>query len=147
MHHRVNGTVAQDVPTHMRSHHNLKFTHFRNLLVLVCALALSACAGLQRRTPPTLDQVVQMSQSGMPAEEIVRELKDTRAVYPLSGSQIAKLHDQGVPEAVLDHLQQAYVEHLRWQERARMEDRYWHGPCIGCYYRHPWAAPYFYYPY
>ena len=131
----------------MHSPDSLKFRSIGILMALACTLALSACAGLQRRAPPTLEQVVEMSRSGTPTEEIIRELQETRAVYPLTGSQIAKLHDDGVPEAVLDHLQQAYVENLRWQERSRLEDRYWRGPCIGCYYYHPWAAPYFYYPY
>lgn len=117
------------------------------LVAIACFLAMSGCASLQRRPPPTLEQVVQMSQSGMPAEEIIRELSETRAVYPLSGSQIAKLHDEGVPEPVLDYLQQAFVDSVRRQERWRYEDRFWYGPCIGCYYYRPWPAPFLVYPY
>lgn len=117
------------------------------LLALAVLMVLPGCATLHRRPPPTLEQVVDMSRSGMSAEDIVRELRETGAVYPLSGSQIAKLHDKGVPEAVLDYLQQAYVDHVRWQERSRIDDRHFYGPCFGCYYYSPWATPYFVYPY
>ncbi len=117
------------------------------LLLLAAALAAGGCAGLQRKPPPTLDEVVKMSQAGTPAEEILRELRETRAVYPLTGSQIGELHEQGVPTEVLDYLQQAYVESVRRQERWRYYDPFWMGPCIGCYHYGPWARPYFYYPY
>lgn len=88
-----------------------------------------------------------MSKDGVPAEEIIRQLRETRAVYALTGSQLARLHDEGVPEAVLDHLQQAYVDSVRWQERMYYHDRFWMGGCYGCYYYRPWVAPYFVIPY
>ena len=116
-------------------------------MVLAATTLVSGCAGLQRRPPPTLEQIVQMSKDGVPADEIIKELRETRAVYPLSGAQLAKLHEQGVADPVLDYLQQAYVDAIRWQERNYYENRFWGYGCIGCYYYRPWAAPYFYYPY
>jgi hypothetical protein len=116
------------------------------LLLLAGLLATSGCAGLQRRPPATLEQIVEMSRGGMAPEAIVAELRETRTVHALSGAQIAKLHEDGVPDAVLDYLQQAYIDHVRWQERSHLDDRYWHGPCVGCYYYRPWVAPYFIYP-
>jgi len=102
---------------------------------LVCVGLLAGCAGMQRRPPPTLEQVVEMSQAGKPAEAIIRELQDTRAVYPLTGSQIARLHEQGVPDAVLDYLQNAYTESIRWDARLRYENSFlWHD-CFYCYHR------------
>ncbi len=76
-----------------------------------------------------------MSQAGKPADEIVRELQDTRAVYPLTGSQIARLHDQGVPDAVLDYLQNAYAEAIRWDARLRYENSFLWYDCFYCYHR------------
>ena len=119
--------------------------------ILLLTLA-SGCAGLsQRPSPPSLEQIVQMSKDGIPAEQIVEQLRDSRAVYRVSGSQLAKLHEQGVPEEVLDYIQERYVDHVRWRERMYYEDRYywdrfWLYGCAGCYYR-PWAAPYFVFPY
>ena len=76
-------------------------------LAAICLVLtlLSGCAGMQRRPPPSIDEIVEMAKAGKPAEEIVRELQETRAVYPLTASQIVSLHDQGVPDAVLDYMQ------------------------------------------
>ncbi|MGQ0579979.1 MAG: hypothetical protein ACT4PQ_13880 [Betaproteobacteria bacterium] len=104
------------------------------LAALLCLALLAGCAFPQRRPPPSLAQVVEMSQAGKPAEEIIQELHETRAVYPLSGSQIARLHDQGVADAVLDYLQSAYAESIRWDARLRYESSFlWHD-CFYCYH-------------
>jgi hypothetical protein len=96
---------------------------------------LSGCAALQRRPPPSIEQIVEMAKAGKPAEEIVRELQETRAVYPLTASQIVKLHQQGVPEAVLDYMQNAYTESIRWNARMQYESTYWWYDCFYCYQR------------
>jgi len=102
---------------------------------VVCVVLFAGCTSMQRRPPPSLEQVVEMSQAGKPAVEIIRELQETRAVYPLTGSQIARLHDQGVPDTVLDYLQNAYADHIRWDARLRYENSYpWYG-CFYCYHR------------
>ena len=36
-----------------------------------------------------------MAKEGRPADEIIRELQESQAVYPLTGSQIIKLHEEG----------------------------------------------------
>jgi hypothetical protein len=98
-------------------------------------ILLSGCAGLQRRPPPSVEQIVEMVQAGKPADEIVRELQETRAVYPLTGSQIVSLHDQGVPDSVLDYMQNAYAESIRWNARLQYENAYWWPDCFYCYRR------------
>lgn len=102
---------------------------------LVCLSLTAGCAGLDRRPPPTLEHIVQMSRDGRTADEIVRELQDTRAVYPLTGTQIIGLHRDGVPDAVLDYLQNAYVESIRWEARMRYESSFWWRDCLYCYNR------------
>ena len=102
---------------------------------LLLVALLGGCAGMERRPPPSLEQVVEMSQAGKPAEEIVRELQDTRAVYPLTGSQIARLHDQGVPDTVLDYLQNAYAESIRWEAWRRYDYSFYWYDCFYCYHR------------
>jgi hypothetical protein len=111
-------------------------------VLIVLSLALGGCAGMQRKPPPSLAEVVQMSQDGVPAETIVAQLRETRAVYPLSGSRLAQLRAEGVEDEVLDYLQQAYVNSIRWQERMYYRDPFWSYGCIGCYPYRPWAAPY-----
>lgn len=102
---------------------------------------LGGCAGMERRQPPSLDQVVAMSKAGTPPEEIIRELQDTRAVYPLTGSQIAKLHEQGVPDTVLDYMQNVYMDRVRWESRMSYDGPFWWN-CFHCYRRPVIIAPY-----
>ena len=103
------------------------------IAILVLCLWLAGCAGLQRRPPPSIDQIVEMAKAGKPAEDIVRELQETRAVYPLTASQIVRLHEQGVPDAVLDYMQNAYAESIRWDARMQYEGSYWWHDCFYCY--------------
>lgn len=119
-----------------------KYNPFGTIMVLAMLLALlGGCAGMQRRPPPSLEQIVEMSKAGKPPEEIVRELQETRAVYPLTGSQIAKLHEQGVPDSVLDYMQNAYMERVRWESRMTYDNPYlWN--CFYCYHRPMIVAPY-----
>ena len=105
------------------------------MIAAVLCLALAGCAGLERRPPPSIDQIVQMSKDGTPADTIIRELQETRAVYPLTASQIVRLHDEGVPEPVLDYMQTAYAESIRWDARMQYESTYWWHNCFYCYPR------------
>jgi len=107
----------------------------RVLAIAVLGALLGGCAGMERRPPPSIDEIVEMSKAGRPAEEIVRELQETQAVYPLTGSQIAKLHEQGVPDSVLDYMQSAYVERVRWQ--SRVQYGYYGSYWWDCYYCYP----------
>jgi hypothetical protein len=111
--------------------------------ILLGLSQLSACAGLQRPPPPPIQQIVEMAKAGKPAEDIVRELQETRAVYPLTASQIVRLHEQGVPEAVLDYMQNAYAESIRWNARMQYEGAYyWWPDCFYCYQRPVIVVPY-----
>lgn len=113
-----------------------RFFAFAMLLAL-----LGGCAGMDRKPPPSLEQIVEMSKAGRPPEEIVRELQETRAVYPLTGSQIAKLHEQGVPDSVLDYMQNAYMDRVRWESRMSYDSPFWWN-CFYCYRRPMIVAPY-----
>jgi hypothetical protein len=105
---------------------------------LALLLALAGCASLSqpRPKPPTLDEIVEMSKSGVAADEIIRKLGESDAVYALSASDVVRLHQRGVPEAVLDYMQRAYIEDVRDEEALRAYHRY------GWYYD-PW--PYYRY--
>jgi len=113
----------------------------RLALLLTLVALLGACAGAQRRPPPSLEQVVEMSKAGKPAEEIIRELQETRAIYPLTGSQIARLHEQGVPDTVLDYMQNVYMDRVRWESRMAYDSPFgWN--CFYCYHRPMFYGPY-----
>lgn len=82
-----------------------------------------------------------MATAGKPAPDIVRELQDTRAVYPLTASQIVKLHEQGVPESVLDYMQSAYAASISWNARMQYEGTWWWHDCFYCYHRSVIVVP------
>jgi hypothetical protein len=99
------------------------------------ALILPRCAaiGLQRPEPFTVDQVVAASRAGEPAPEIIARMRDSGTVYRLSGSQLASLRDEGVPDAVLDYMQETYLAAVRRREELAGWDGwtgidgYWYG--------------------
>ncbi|MBI1397464.1 MAG: hypothetical protein GC151_15945 [Betaproteobacteria bacterium] len=112
-------------------------------ITLSCVLALSGCAGMITRPPMmTIDQVVGLSKDGVPAAEIIRQLKATRTVLALTGSQYAKLRSEGVPDEVLDFIQQTYVDAVQLDTRIRYQSMYWGwGPV------YPYRPYYHYWPY
>jgi len=86
---------------------------------LAAAFLLGACAAVETRPAPlTQADVIRLAKQGRGAQEIIAELKRTHSVILLSGSDIARLHDAGVPAAVLDHLQQAQIEEISWRSRS-----------------------------
>ena len=87
------------------------------LHALVCAVLLCACATLERSKPLTDAQVVELAKSGKTSQQIIEELKRTDTVLALQASDFLKLHEAGVPVEVLDHLQRAQIEDIRWRER------------------------------
>lgn len=112
-------------------------------LVLALALFMAGCAIPQRPPPPSIADVIAMAKSGMPADEIIRRLSESNAVYRLSGSEFAKLKTDGVPDKVLDYIKQVELYDARYREWQNARDMYWYPPYGRFGYRHPgwWYAP------
>jgi hypothetical protein len=86
---------------------------------------LSGCATLFKQPEPvTVDQVIEMSKEGVPAEAIVKKMRDSETVYRLTAAQLAKLHDVGVADPVLDYMQRTYIEEQR-REQSRQDQGDW----------------------
>ena len=58
------------------------------------------------KPPVTVPQIVLMSKEGVPADEIIEKMRESGTVYILQASQLAQLKEQGVPDAVIDYMQQ-----------------------------------------
>jgi hypothetical protein len=104
-------------------------------LILAALLLAAGCATVSA-PPMTAADVMAMAKQGKSAEEIIAELKRTDTVLALRASEYVALHEGGVPDQVLDYLQLAQIEDIRWRER----QLYWYGP-----YDHgwgPWYGPY-----
>jgi hypothetical protein len=88
------------------------------LMFLTCVPPLSGCATLGFKQPElvTVSQVIEMSKEGMPPEAIVKQMRDSGAVYRLTAARLAELHDLGVADPVLNYMQHTYIEAERRQQ-------------------------------
>lgn len=96
------------------------------LIFLTCVTLLSGCAalGFKQPEPVTVGQVIEMSKEGVPAEAIVKKMRDSETVYRFTGAQLAKLHDLGIADEVLDYMQRTYIEEERL-EQSREDQGTW----------------------
>ena len=76
-------------------------------LLLTCVVALAACAKPQ---PVPIDRVIESARSGESANRMIETLKSSKTTYALRGSDFGKLRDAGVPDDVLDHVQQQFID-------------------------------------
>lgn len=94
-------------------------------------LVLAGCASFGPRVPPpSLNDIVQMSKSNVPPDVIIRKIRDSGAVYPLSAATFAKLHADGVDDSVLNYMQLTYLEQVRRDEANRnwsIHHGFWYG--------------------
>jgi len=105
-------------------------------LALVAVLAACESLGPPLPPPPTIAEILQMAKEGTAADAIIGRMREARAVYVLPASELAKLRDQGLPDKVIDYMQQTYVDAARYQEWQRARDAYLFHP-FG-----PWRYPY-----
>ena len=105
-------------------------------------LLLSACAALNpepERAPISLEEIVTMSKSGKDAPAIIGEIQASRTRYDVTASQYAKLSRDGVPDAVLDYMQQGQIRLIAEQgRRDGMNDAWFYGRGFGYGYGGAW---------
>ena len=104
-------------------------------IFLVGSGLLSGCAalGLEQRKPPvTVSEVIQMTQEGVPAENIIARMRDAKTVYRLDAAELAQLHDRGVADPVINYMQQTYLGAVRreqsradWDDWEMWRDHFW----------------------
>jgi hypothetical protein len=84
----------------------------------------------------TVDEIDQRAKAGVPAEELARQVRSSRvegliaqgglnlgtlSFVGLSGTQLAVLHQEGVPDLVLDALQEQYLAQFVEYQRLRYQ--------------------------
>jgi hypothetical protein len=102
------------------------------LVALVCLASLGACASLQPRPPKPIAEVISLSKSGNSPEIVISRVRESKTTYALRGSDFPRLAQLGLPDPVLDELQQSFVNDV---DRLT---RYWVlgeslGACTACY--------------
>ena len=101
----------------------------RSVTIFICGLSLSVFAGCtfplsNPRPPVTVPQILEMSEAGVPPDTIVQKMRDSGTVYRLQASQLAKLKEQGMPDAVLNYMQQTYLDAVR-TDQSRADFNNW----------------------
>ncbi len=82
----------------------------------------------------TVTDIVRISQEKVPADEIVNKMRESGTVYRLKASELANLKEQGVQDAVINYMQQTYLDAMRrnqaltdWNSWTMGPDGYWYG--------------------
>ena len=84
-------------------------------LMLLCG----GCASTPATAPVSVEQIVQMSKDGNDGPSIVAKMRQAGTIYRLSGSKLAALKLDGVPDQVLDYMLQTY---LRAERERQVEE-------------------------
>jgi hypothetical protein len=108
------------------------------LVVAVGLMALGGCATLTGAPPApvTVGQIIKMSHQGVPPRDIINLMQDSGMVYRLSASQLADLRQKGVSDAVINYMQQTYLNAVR-ENQIRRDLAYWYLGPDGYYYGGP----------
>jgi hypothetical protein len=109
----------------METFKNSSFRKLGALVLLICATLLGGCSAFSFKQPDrvTIGQVIQMNKDGVPADSIIKTMRDSDTVYRLTAAQLAELHDMGLPDQVLNYMQQTYIDAERRQQSAEDWDR------------------------
>lgn len=106
------------------------------LLIAGWLILTGGCATVpdERPAPVSVQEIIDMSKSGMPPDQIIQEISESQTVYRLQASQLAELENKGVSPAVIDYMQQTYLDSVSnnsdlqdfdyWTQE---EDGYWYG--------------------
>ncbi|HTS52250.1 MAG TPA: hypothetical protein VMH26_03160 [Burkholderiales bacterium] len=106
----------------------------RTTLVFVFLLAFCGCARWYTpRHPMPIAEVVQLGKSDTAPPLIIKRIRESGTTYALRGSDFAKLKADGVPDPVLDYLQQSFVDDLDLQTRYWVTGEASLGACSWCY--------------
>jgi hypothetical protein len=118
-------------------------------LLVVASLALTGCASqAQRAVPPFMvSSIVRQSQDGVPSSVIIRQIAESGTVYRLSASELANLRDEGVADAVINYMQQTYLDAIRHDQSVADRSLWVYGPDGYYYGGYPFGWPYYYVPY
>ena len=88
------------------------------LLMFAFAFFVSGCASLMTR--PSVSEVVQMSQDGVPSNEIIAKMRKNEAVYYLSDEKMEELQKQGVPYSVTSYMKDSRDRAMAQEGRRQM---------------------------
>lgn len=118
----------------------LRFTPIARLAAVAALMTLAGCASSPFGEPPkpiAPEEIVAMAKKGDTAPNIISALQKSRTVYNLTASQFAQLSRDGVPDAVLDYMQQTQLKEIENEAR---RNAYFDARINYGWYGHPWYS-------
>lgn len=61
--------------------------------------------------------IVQMSKDGTSSKDIISEIQKSHTAYNLKADQLVKLHDQGVPDSVINYMEETKMDLIQRNQR------------------------------
>jgi len=106
----------------------------RSLLLAIGLLLLAGCAttGTSQFKTVTVEEILQMSRDKVPTDQIIKKVAESGTIYRLSASQLADLRQAGVPNEVINYMQQTYLDAVR-RDQSREDLGRW-SPSGGYWY-------------
>ncbi len=104
------------------------------LLLLGCSAMKENMLGEPAKPPVTVPQIILMSREGVSPDVIIAKMQESGTVYRLKADQLAQLKEEGVSDAVIDYMQQTYLNAVRsdqsledWDNWTLAGDGFWYG--------------------
>lgn len=93
----------------------------RRPYLIAAILLLAACAHLP--PPVSVDEALAMAKRGDTSDAIIAEMRASRSTYKLTASDIIRLHKEGMPQPVLDYMNQTQIDEAqRVQQQSDWEN-------------------------
>jgi len=115
------------------------------LIILLYSGGCASLSGDPMGPPPdpvTVKEILEMTKAGIPPQIIIDKMKQSRTVYRIKASQLVQLKEMGVPDEVINYMQQTYIDAARqdqayddWNNFSLADDGFWYG---GPYFGGPW---------
>ncbi|MBI4601686.1 MAG: hypothetical protein HY721_06980 [Planctomycetes bacterium] len=85
--------------------------------------------------PVTTEEIIRWTKGGVPPDEIIRRIEDSRTVYRMDSKDVVDLHNQGVDQKVIDHMLETERRHI--ERRSRDPWHHHHCDPYWCPYHSP----------
>lgn len=105
-------------------------------MLLLFAAGCATTGGGHYYKPVTVPEIIQWSKDGVPSQKIIDRMRRSHTVYRLKASQLAQLKQDGVSDAVINYMQQTYLNAVR-NNQALEDWSYWWPGWDGFWYGGP----------
>jgi hypothetical protein len=107
--------------------------NFKNavwLTLIVAGIAILQSCVVYRPYPQnsqllTVPDIIQMTKDGASSKDIINEINQSHTAYGLKADQLAKLHDQGVQDSVINYMEQTKLDLIQQNQRYADSSYWW----------------------